>query len=53
MIAADLGIDGVDDLADMPWAAVLRVPEDWRQRLIDLRNSHKRDNQTMWTSAQV
>jgi hypothetical protein len=48
-IGADLGIDGVDDLADMPWAAVLRVPKDWHQRIMDLRNCYKRGNQTMWT----
>ena len=52
VIAADLGIDGVDDLADMPWAAVLRVPEDWHQRIMDLRNCYKRGNQTMWTYPQ-
>jgi hypothetical protein len=34
VIAADLGIDGVEDLADMPWAAVLRVPKKWRQRIM-------------------
>jgi hypothetical protein len=50
VIAADLGIAGVEDLADMPWAAVLRVPHEWHQRIMDLRNSHIRDNQTMWTS---
>ena len=52
VIAADLGIDGVEDLADMPWAAVLRVPKDWHQRVVDLRNSHIRDDQTLWTAPQ-
>ena len=50
VIAADLGIDGVEDLAGMPRAAVLRVPEEWHQRIMDLRNCYKRGNQTMWTS---
>ena len=50
VIAADLGIDGVEDLADMPWAAVLRVPQEWHQRIMDLRNSYMRDNQTAWSS---
>jgi hypothetical protein len=34
----------------MPWAAVLRVPQEWRQRIMDLRNSYIRDNQTAWSS---
>jgi hypothetical protein len=44
-----LGIVGVEDLADMPWSAVLRTPEEYHQRIMDLRNRYKRGNQTMWT----
>ena len=49
-LAAGLGIDSVDDLADMQWSAVLRTPEEYHQRIMDLRNCYKRGNQTMWTS---
>ena len=44
-----LGIQGVDQLADMRWSAVLRTPEEYHQRIMDLRNCYKRGNQTMWT----
>jgi hypothetical protein len=39
-LAHALGIDGVDDLADMDASAVLRVPEEYRQRIADLRASY-------------
>jgi len=45
-----LGIVGVEDLADMRLSAVLRTPEQYHQRIMDLRNCYKRGNQTMWTS---
>ncbi len=44
-----LGIVGVDQLANMRWSAVLRTPEEYHQRIMDLRNRYKRGNQTMWT----
>jgi len=49
-LTAELGIVGVEDLADMRWSAVLRTPEQYHQRIMDLRNCYKRGNQTMWTS---
>ena len=48
-----LGIEGVDDLADMEWSAVLRTPEEYHERIVDLRNEYVRDDQAEWTNARV
>ena len=48
-LTEELGIVGVEDLADMRWSAVLRTQEQYHQRIMDLRNCYKRGNQTMWT----
>ena len=45
-----LGIEGVDDLADMEWSAVLRTPEEYHERIVDLRNEYVRDDQPEWTT---
>ena len=49
----ELGIDSVDDLADMQWSAVLRTPDEYHQRIMDLRNFYKHENATMWTYPSV
>ncbi len=43
-----LGISSVEELADLETDAVMRVPMQFRDALIVLRNSHVPDNTTLW-----
>ena len=52
-LAHQLGIDSVDDLADMQWAVVVHTPREYHQRIMNLRNSYKRGDQTPWTSPSI
>lgn len=45
-LAAGLGIMCVEDLADLTPTAIMRVPTQFRQQLIDLRNLYEQDNVT-------
>lgn len=49
-LALQLRIDSLDDLADMQWAVAVHTPREYHQRIMDLRNSYKRGDQTPWTS---
>lgn len=41
-----LGISSVEELADLTPAAIMLVPTQFRQQLIDLRNLYAQDNVT-------
>jgi len=43
-----LGICSVEELADLETDAVMRVPTQFRDAIIELRNSHVPDNTTLW-----
>jgi hypothetical protein len=43
-----LGISSVEELADLETDAVMRVPTQFRDALIELRNLHAQDNVTLW-----
>ena len=45
-LAAALGIRSVEELADLTPAAIMLVPTQFRQQLIDLRNLYAQDNET-------
>jgi hypothetical protein len=46
--AEDLDIKSVEDLREMPIYAVLFVPINFRQNIINLRNFYKHDGDEMW-----
>ena len=52
-LAQQLGIDSLDDLPDMQWAVAVHTPREYHQRIMNLRNSYKRGNQTPWTSPSI
>ena len=47
-VAAGLGIQGVEDLASMKFEAIMLVPKQFWQAILDLRNSYAADNETLW-----